>query len=319
MLYIYDSAHWFASCVYHWIVTLAHSHCKRSSIQLLPTLTLNDRTQAARDACTRSVDSFHTSRTDVKTAVETAWSIPDYRRINSQTVRNYLLEIDLRAGRPALRPSLTPQHRQSTLQWCRQHVRHVPARWWRNVLFSDESRFHPIQSDGRQRVYRRLRCRQTVRRRVSDGVVSLNAPGNRNQILQPVTRSVTDPGSHFSRSMLVPILLGWRPFMDANNFHVDPWPTISPYLTPIGHVWDEMDLRLRRQQRQPQTVDEMARDLGGDFASILCSSVNFNETGMHRNHRRSWWTHPLLYELANLHFDRFFVNDLETTLATWLE
>ena len=45
--------------------------------------------------------------------------------------------------------------------------------------------------------------------------------------------------------------------LQQNNVNVIPWPARSPDLSPIEHMWDEMDRRLRRQPRVPQTLQEL--------------------------------------------------------------
>jgi hypothetical protein len=36
-----------------------------------------------------------------------------------------------------------------------------------------------------------------------------------------------------------------------------PWPAVSPDRSPIEHVWDEMERRLRHLPNQPVTLAEM--------------------------------------------------------------
>ena len=51
---------------------------------------------------------------------------------------------------------MTALPRQARLRWCRQHV-HWNLNMWRNVMFSDESRFCLRQLDHRVKVWRRSR------------------------------------------------------------------------------------------------------------------------------------------------------------------
>ena len=51
---------------------------------------------------------------------------------------------------------LTEPRRVARADWCRAHDRrHWGMQRWRQVIFSDESRFNLYRSDGRRRVYRR--------------------------------------------------------------------------------------------------------------------------------------------------------------------
>ena len=51
-------------------------------------------------------------------------------------------------------PVLTRQHKRARLAWSQEHLRWTRQEW-RNVLFSDESRFSLTTADGRLMVYRR--------------------------------------------------------------------------------------------------------------------------------------------------------------------
>uniref|UniRef100_A0A8C4ZZQ5 Transposase Tc1-like domain-containing protein n=1 Tax=Gadus morhua TaxID=8049 RepID=A0A8C4ZZQ5_GADMO len=62
------------------------------------------------------------------------------RRLSAQTIRNRLHAANLRSHRAARSPAMTALQRQARLRWCRQHV-HWNLNMWRNVMFSDESRF----------------------------------------------------------------------------------------------------------------------------------------------------------------------------------
>ena len=47
-------------------------------------------------------------------------------------------------------------------------------------------------------------------------------------------------------------------FLTQNNVNVLPWTAISPDLSPIEHVWDEMQRRLRGLQNQPLTLPDLS-------------------------------------------------------------
>ena len=89
------------------------------------------------------------------TAVECALNIRGNhgRPINSKTVRNRLREFGIRARRPYVGPHLNPARRQRRMAGV---VAHAPLRQWRQVFFTDESRFSLYRSDGWQPVYRRI-------------------------------------------------------------------------------------------------------------------------------------------------------------------
>ena len=57
-------------------------------------------------------------------------------------------------------------------------------------------------------------------------------------------------------------------FLATKNVQVLPWPSRSPDFNAIEHIWDELDRRLRQQQRPPQTLQELAVCLQDEWRRI---------------------------------------------------
>ena len=73
-----------------------------------------------------------------------------------KTVRNRLKKVFLYARKPYVGGHLTQRWRQNRMNWLRRHsLPQFPMHRWRQVLFSDESRFTLYRADGCKRVYRR--------------------------------------------------------------------------------------------------------------------------------------------------------------------
>lgn len=222
-------------------------------------------------------------------ATLTARTIPGLRPISGRTVRNRLREHSITPRRPAIRPTLLLRHRQRRRQWCRQYLR-LPRAYWNNVLFTDESRFHLESSDGRVRVYRRRGERYLdpcvfQRQRFGGGgsimvwggissqgrtqlvIVRGNLTGVRYRdeiviphvlpFLQRQGRNMTFQQDN-ARPHVARVVTG---FLAQQNVSVLPWPAVSPDLSPIEHVWDEMKRRLRQRRNQPLTLDQLAQTL----------------------------------------------------------
>nr|CAH7738054.1 unnamed protein product [Callosobruchus chinensis] len=75
------------------------------------------------------------------------------RVISTATIRRRVLALELRCRRPLRVPLLTARHHTARLQWPRAHQDWLLPQW-KNVLFSDESRFGLVSDDVRERVWR---------------------------------------------------------------------------------------------------------------------------------------------------------------------
>ena len=50
-------------------------------------------------------------------------------------------------------------------------------------------------------------------------------------------------------------------FLTANNVNVMEWPSMSPDLSPIEHIWDELDRRVRARPNQPTNLPQLQATL----------------------------------------------------------
>ena len=53
-------------------------------------------------------------------------------------------------------------------------------------------------------------------------------------------------------------------YLRRNNIDVLPWPALSSDLSPIDHLWDQLDRRVHKRQQQPQTLDQLRAALTGE-------------------------------------------------------
>ena len=215
--------------------------------------------------------------------------------VSEQTIRNRLRAANLQSRRAAVRIPLTRAHRTNRLAWARIHVNWTRQQWAR-VIFSDESRFTLSFNDGRVRVWRRQG------ERFLDGAVrehnrygggslmvwggfsthhrtplhrvqgTLNGTRYRDDILTPIvlpSLRAVGPGSIFMddnapchRSMLV------SDFLRQQQVTRLDWPSCSPDLNPIEHLWDVLGRGVRRNHPRALTLDELFRQLQAEWQNI---------------------------------------------------
>lgn len=257
----------------------------------------HDRPRSGRPRVTTPAQDRHIRlrhlRDRFTTATSTAAAIPGQRRISDQTVRNRLREAGIRARRPVKAVVLTRRHRQVRHQWARTH-RVWPQQRWRTVWFSDESRFLLQRGDGRARVYRRRNerfannCIQEVDRFGGGSVMMwaaishtgktalVHIPGNLtaqrycDEILQPhVLPLMQQNGARFQHDNARPHTARITTALLTNsNVAVLPWPSKSPDLNPIEHLWDDLDRRVRQRQPQPQSLQQLVNALQDEWNNI---------------------------------------------------
>ena len=70
-------------------------------------------------------------------------------------------------------------------------------------------------------------------------------------------------------------------FLRRNNVQVLPWPSRSPDMSPIEHLWDELDRRVRKNLH-PRTLPALARALEREWQNIPANVVQRYVDSMRR-------------------------------------
>lgn len=70
-------------------------------------------------------------------------------------------------------------------------------------------------------------------------------------------------------------------FLQRNNVNVLPWPSRSPDLSPIEHIWDELGRRVRRNH-QPATLPALENALVQEWRRLPAITVQRYVDSMRR-------------------------------------
>ena len=157
------------NCAHSTILRLVQRHNETGSV--------NERHRSGRQRVTTAAEDRHIVlrhlRNGFRTETETAREDRRYgqQRISRDTVRRRLLERDLQAHYAYRGNVLTAERRRNRELWCQRHLRWTQQQW-KQVLFTDESRFCLDMPDRRAKVWRR-RSREQIRRLLCKTDISL--------------------------------------------------------------------------------------------------------------------------------------------------
>ncbi len=204
------------------------------------------------------------------------------KNISRQTVSRRLVEYNLHARIPAVKPLISPKNKKARLAFAQQHVVWSDEKW-QTVHFSDESKFNLYGSDGRQYVRRGKgetlspKCVKSsvkfgwggvmvwgsisaegvgrlvrLEGRVNAGVYKALVeehvlPVLRGAVNQPAIFQQDNAPCHKAKSVL--------DVFRRENINVMDWPAQSPDLNPIENVWKV--LGERSKARNPKTKEEL--------------------------------------------------------------
>ena len=209
------------------------------------------------------------------------------------TVRRRLRDVGLTARRPSRKPLVSAKNRQARVVFAKKYLNWTTEDWAR-VLWSDESKFNLFSSDGIQYVRRPVNQRDNIRYQVptvkhGGGNVMVWGCFSRKEV-GPLCRIQGKMDRFVYRSILAEHMIsyaeenlpaGWvfqqdndpkhtsklvREFFGTHSVEVLDWPSQSPDLNPIEHMWEELERRVRAQNYS--NLDDFFEALKKEWAQI---------------------------------------------------
>ena len=219
----------------------------------------------------------------VQTELQTELNIA----VSESTIRRRAHEIGLYGRVARKKPLVTTANRGKRVRYARKY-REKPLGFWNSVLWSDESKFNLFGSDGKVMVWRTPKeeynstCTvPTVKHGRGNvkcwGCFSASGVGNlvfidgnmtgetyrtilHNNLLQSVDKLKMDNEWTFQHDNdpkhRAAIVNNW---LNRNGIKRLEWPSFSPDLNPIEHLWDEIERRMKKQQ--PTNENELKESL----------------------------------------------------------
>nr|CAH7749177.1 unnamed protein product [Callosobruchus chinensis] len=182
------------------------------------------------------------------------------RVISTATIRRRVLAPGLRCRRPLRVPLLTARHRTARLQWARAHQDWLLPQW-RNVLFSDESRFGLVNGT--------MTCAYYMQNII-------------NAIFQPLRNEIGDQFIFMDDNARPHRTRAVQQALENKNIARLEWPALSPDMNPIEHVWDYVSRAIFNRNNPPRSTQELIVAATEEWNNIPQEVINNLIISMHR-------------------------------------
>jgi Transposase/DDE superfamily endonuclease len=201
--------------------------------------------------------------------------------LHNNTVRNYLHDEGVGSYVARKKPLLTPKHRKDRLRWSRDK-----RNWgdeWKQVVWSDESRFALFESDGRVRVWRNpgeSYNENCILPTVKFGggsvmfwgcfgwhgvgpLVVVDGNMNSDDYINILANNFIPwvdnyPNSIFQQDGAPCHTSNYSVWwMRTHNIPILDWVPQSPDLNPIENLWNHLDYQVRKRRPLPRCKQEL--------------------------------------------------------------
>lgn len=221
--------------------------------------------------------------------------------VSVETIRKRLRARELFKRRALRVPELSRQNKVDRFNWCLEH-----ENWtiedWKNVLFSDETRIGLRSDDRRVRILRgrgrqaRLQAARPIPKYKGGTVMFWGGImfGEKTPLI-PIRQSLTGP--RYVDLVLQPVVRLWRGafgdyflfmqdnapphtsrvaknFFETEGVTVLEWPSCSPDLNPIEHLWDRIKRKIRARQNNPGNAEQLIQAALEEWANVTEEEIN---------------------------------------------
>lgn len=202
-------------------------------------------------------------------------------QVSIRTIYRRLRKAGIRKRKRAICPLLSEANIAARMEWSMTRcIWRAPV--WNRVVFSDETRFRRVGCDGRIMIWRKARQRFT-RRNITNSlqcgggsvhiwgaiwkggksrIVVLHGSVNRRTYIQTLTAFFQDanlPNNFIFQDDNAPAhrAAEVNEFCEVSGVRRLPWPSRSPDLNPIEHVWDAIGRRINSRPQPPNSLREL--------------------------------------------------------------
>jgi transposase len=217
--------------------------------------------------------------------------------LSTETVRRALKENGLKAASKKKKPRLLPTHKRQRLDFAIRH-QHWTVEDWKRVIWSDETKINRLGSDGRKWVWNKpgsALTDQHIQGTVKFGGGSLMMWGCmtaqgvgyacridgrmdsalyvdilNDELMQTLEYYGLDRGDivfqqdndskHTSTTA--------RKWFEESGIEVLEWPSQSPDLNPIEHLWEHLKRQLNRYETEPAGMCELWERVQAEWDKI---------------------------------------------------
>ncbi len=223
------------------------------------------------------------------TQITTRYNQAMQNTISERTTRRTLKQMGSSSRRPHRVPLLSAKNRKRRLQFTQDH-QNWTIEDWKNVAWSDESRFLLRHSDGRVRIWHKDHESMDPSNLVSTvqaglmvwGIFSWHTLGPLGPIEHCLNTtaylSIVALWLQFTHLLMyfqqdnapchkAQIISDW--FLEhENEFTFLKWPPQSPDLNPIEHLWDVVEREIHIMDVQPTNLQQLRDDIMSIWTKI---------------------------------------------------